>query len=396
MKIGIQAKALLLASFLCLVFALEDPSLVCPDDNPENCYPLEFEPTTEWQEIRSGQRLPPGLHVRLDMSTGVQQAKLVDPSEGEEGKNDDVIAVVVEESPATEQPARDTSFKENARIPNHERDEFSVAMETVSEAVSGKEVGESVLIENLEALSHLAHEYDFGVKLSRDMEPLLKLTGLTSGNSDWDVFQVREPALRVIAASLRNNGVAQATLLGDTVSTKNTALVQKLLQTITTEKDAILQKRLLGVLSAILQDQVGVQVFNEISGTDQLLSTYPLIALHAQPRVVQILEDLEADGEKAEDHEKREYPEDDFVPRLLQKRLLQTKADDATGKSLLEALVLLKNKNTGLKASSELLNWLSSEAKRVANKDYSARLVEIRHRVFGNPMGMRKAFADEL
>ena len=44
-----------------------DGELICAPNNPTDCYPKIFEPTTEWQTIREGQDIPAGLHVRLNM-----------------------------------------------------------------------------------------------------------------------------------------------------------------------------------------------------------------------------------------------------------------------------------------------------------------------------------------
>ena len=37
-----------------------------------------FHPTHEWQVVREGQSIPAGLHVRIDMQTGLKEAKLMD------------------------------------------------------------------------------------------------------------------------------------------------------------------------------------------------------------------------------------------------------------------------------------------------------------------------------
>ena len=42
-----------------------------------------FEPTEEWQEIKPGQSIPPGLHVRVDLQTGLKEAKLMDSEESD-------------------------------------------------------------------------------------------------------------------------------------------------------------------------------------------------------------------------------------------------------------------------------------------------------------------------
>lgn len=43
-----------------------------------------FVPTKDWKVVKEGQHIPPGLHVRMDFQTGVNEAKLLDEEEGEE------------------------------------------------------------------------------------------------------------------------------------------------------------------------------------------------------------------------------------------------------------------------------------------------------------------------
>ena len=63
----------LLASYLVGVNSLivdTSEELICPDpENPLDCYPKLFVPTNEWQTIKPGQDIPPGLHVRLNIDT---------------------------------------------------------------------------------------------------------------------------------------------------------------------------------------------------------------------------------------------------------------------------------------------------------------------------------------
>lgn len=53
-----------------------------------------FVPTKEWKVIMEGQHIPPGLHVRMDLQSGLKEAKLLDSEEGnelEEGRNESEI-----------------------------------------------------------------------------------------------------------------------------------------------------------------------------------------------------------------------------------------------------------------------------------------------------------------
>ncbi|XP_055377913.1 nucleotide exchange factor Sil1, partial [Condylostylus longicornis] len=54
-----------------------------------------FVPTKDWQVIKEGQSIPAGLHVRLNLETGVREAKLLDDSEieNEEKKNTELNIV---------------------------------------------------------------------------------------------------------------------------------------------------------------------------------------------------------------------------------------------------------------------------------------------------------------
>ena len=42
-----------------------------------------FIATSSWQEVRPGQRVPGGLHVRLNLETGKKEARLLAPEAGE-------------------------------------------------------------------------------------------------------------------------------------------------------------------------------------------------------------------------------------------------------------------------------------------------------------------------
>ncbi|XP_067645445.1 nucleotide exchange factor Sil1 [Eurosta solidaginis] len=46
-----------------------------------------FEATNTWQEIKEGQQIPAGLHVRINLRTGKKEAKLLDHNEKEKNEN---------------------------------------------------------------------------------------------------------------------------------------------------------------------------------------------------------------------------------------------------------------------------------------------------------------------
>jgi nucleotide exchange factor SIL1 len=54
-------------------------------DGSQHCYPKMFVPTNQFQVILPNQVVPPGLHVRLNLQTGVKEAKLMESSDGDQG-----------------------------------------------------------------------------------------------------------------------------------------------------------------------------------------------------------------------------------------------------------------------------------------------------------------------
>ena len=54
------------------------------DDNVEERRDV-FVASKQWQVVREGQAIPPGLHVRMNLQTGLKEAKLLDDEDGNDG-----------------------------------------------------------------------------------------------------------------------------------------------------------------------------------------------------------------------------------------------------------------------------------------------------------------------
>ena len=52
----------------------------------------EFIATNDWQVVKEGQTLPAGLHVRLNLETGLREAKLLEADESSSNSNS-IVAV---------------------------------------------------------------------------------------------------------------------------------------------------------------------------------------------------------------------------------------------------------------------------------------------------------------
>ena len=60
-----------------------------------------FVPEKYWKPIKAGQAIPPGLHVRMNLQTGISEAKLMDEEEKEPAGSS--LSVVPNENPPDEE-----------------------------------------------------------------------------------------------------------------------------------------------------------------------------------------------------------------------------------------------------------------------------------------------------
>lgn len=95
------------------------------------------------------------------------------------------------------------------------------------------------------------------------------------------------------------------------------------------------------------------------------------------------------------------------VSKFIQNSFVGNKLDQDNFKQYFNQLAKLHQDNKDLKPTNEFIEWLAKEAElRKENKkrdDYSQDdknfdefIFTARHEIFGNPMGLRKAIADEL
>ena len=82
-------------SIICSVIILVILLFVCceeeEDDYLQNYETGKFVPTREWQEVKRGQSIPAGLHVRMNLQTGLREAKLMEEDEDDNTKVEQVV-----------------------------------------------------------------------------------------------------------------------------------------------------------------------------------------------------------------------------------------------------------------------------------------------------------------
>jgi nucleotide exchange factor SIL1 len=204
-----------------------DTELICPTDNAAECYPRVFQPTIDFQDIKEGQDIPPGLHIRMNINTGQKEARLNVPMEGEETSSELEGIPVEQAMVVVEQP-------EEEIVPEQQALRDQVPQEPPAYEAAGKipppppsdggDIGtfhKAMLSIKMEArafdtalddLSELSHDIYYGVEIAKDGPVLEKLICLTLGSGS-EKFPATEQkrdhkAAAILASAIQNNPTA--------------------------------------------------------------------------------------------------------------------------------------------------------------------------------------------
>ena len=97
----------------------DDRDLLVVEDSDDDLSVQErdvFVATKEWQVVKEGQSIPPGLHVRMNLQTGLKEAKLLDDdsdnveSENKEASTGEYVDQDSEDTPSDSPPPSGTKF----------------------------------------------------------------------------------------------------------------------------------------------------------------------------------------------------------------------------------------------------------------------------------------------
>ncbi|KAM3163321.1 Nucleotide exchange factor SIL1 [Lachancea thermotolerans] len=327
-----------------------------------------FEPKPFWQPILPSQHIPAGLEVRMNLESGLREARL--PQEDQ-----------------------DQSY------------EFSSQFEHARElAHSGDFAATDAALDDLLEFSH---DYRYGYKIIGHEFPWLAQLLCDSQTP----VSTKKICLSMLAACLRNNPPAVELVhqadphFVSAVFTEMRALAQLP----ATSDRAVLAKRYLSVVQALAPEsssQIDQDVLLELCrwGDQHVrmkaLDIAALLYRDAQPSGSQVL------AKRSQDTHDVQKWVDEFSSGIQQEHV-----DELHIRNFFNSLYNIKQQmGRNVKVSSGFLDWLSKEA--AARKEsrgsglherdpdqleFDRRLVESRHLVFGNPMAHRaKHFDDEL
>lgn len=199
--------------------------LICSPGNADDCYPRIFRATDVFHVVREGQEIPHGLHVRLDISTGLKEAKLNNPDEQNpvlEGLPVANSMVLVESEDGGEGVTSDQVRPPNG-APEYEPIGKIKQPETESQAfydsltvLKTLSLNDRPIDAALEILGDISHDIYYGLKITEDADAVKELLCMMSSqimfarDIDDEVVKQAGSAASIIGSALQNNQKALA------------------------------------------------------------------------------------------------------------------------------------------------------------------------------------------
>jgi len=209
------------------------------------CYPKVFQPTHEFQVVHDDQELPPGLHYRLNLETGLKEAK-INVDDGSDAINGVVVLppdqgaelLSSNDPPEQQVPSSDDGAIKPPLSAPGDRVAISESLEVILDPSSRSTSDIAVALLSLE---DPAHEIYWGLQISapRYVASLLRLIRSAPDSS------IRSSSALVLGSALSNNPRALASATSD----PHVPLIRSLLSSLETEKDAHARARTLYALN---------------------------------------------------------------------------------------------------------------------------------------------------
>lgn len=268
--------------------------IICHTTNLAECYPREFVPTNKFQVVRDDQSIPKGLHVRLNLATGVKEAKInvldlndseqhysdlaveVPVPEVKEQRSDIIVVEEIEEQPSPpsmhDQPAPEQQHP--IRPSPFHPGEHSLFTESISilKSSSPKDDPKFQLLA-LSDLQDLSHSHHWGVTLTRDRATSHKIFQLLSASSPS--IEIRSAAALLLGTAVHNNPDALTAALTHFYTDEwPTGPLEAVLVALMHESLPKFLQRMVFLLSGLCQDPNQLSKFVDAGGLETMLGIF--------------------------------------------------------------------------------------------------------------------------
>ncbi|KAL8920170.1 MAG: hypothetical protein Q9208_006416 [Pyrenodesmia sp. 3 TL-2023] len=254
--------------------------LICHTN--QECYPRIFQPTEQFQTIRDGQDLPPGLHVRMNLATGVKEARLNVPEPDDPDISSGLTIIDDSDLVGFEpgEPADHSLVDQDASSQHPVRplpdiiagsSSFPDIVNQVKE--HGPQDPEQLLVPSLTDLEDLSHSYHWGLSLAKDGDLVRKLFQLFLPSTLS--LEIRSLATLIFGTAIRNHPAALNAALSHFYNDEwPEGPLEAVIIALLHEQAPVLVNRMMFLLSSLCQDNAQLNRFLEAGGIDVLIAIY--------------------------------------------------------------------------------------------------------------------------
>ena len=260
--------------------------LICPSSDALECYPKIFQPSDTFQPILDGQEVPPGLHYRLDLTTGKKEAKLNVPNESE-----GYVAQTVDASPVDDVPIaphdlspvfQDLNDQQvlkvndgpgSIRPPKSPSGESQIFGKSLSLFRSTPIAEGDKLLSTIETLEDLSHDIHWGLKLTEEPGVVHKLIELLNFNQTNT--RLKGAAVLLFGTAIQNNPAALSAALNHCYNDElPDGPMEAIFMALLHDQLPQLLTRFIYLLSALAQDQNQLIKFMNGDGMGVLIKLF--------------------------------------------------------------------------------------------------------------------------
>ena len=383
--------------------ALTHESRATPDIcHGDLCYPSVFEASDDFAVVREDQSVPAGLNVRINMATGLKEAKLMTVDEQHAHQPETEVAVIDSEGSIKKQPVvaqqKTRPYRPSSYLQGTDIAIFMDAMNVLREETSCTPEVEGAL----DSLEDLVHELEFGLRLvdPNKSQGLELVSSLMKNGAP----SCRSKAALVIGSALRNNENALDCI------PKSHKITTQLLESISHESEQTVMKMQVYALSATMSLPSARHDYRVADGHQVLRKAYAAGSDELQGKISSFVEDhyaqfptLGVDVVLQDDatYEQQIYELDAIESwcKAFQGSLLAGLSSMTAHEKMLSAVSQIKRTNPeACHAPKEFLEYLASASvsKEGTSSDAVVAMARSARSLFGNIKASRKHEAEYL
>ncbi|KAL8643175.1 MAG: hypothetical protein Q9228_000237 [Teloschistes exilis] len=252
--------------------------LICHTNHASECYPRIFQPTESFKTVHDDQNLPPGLHVRMNLATGVKEARFNVPESDDRARSSALTIVQDSELPRARLTRSEKIFVDRPTIDlqqplghwNVDVAESTLFTDSVIEVRHLGIQDVDMLLSALANLEDLSHSYQWGHTLAKDGPLIRKLYQLLS--SVESSLELRSLAALVLGTAIHNNEAALAVALTHFYNDEwPDGPMEAVTLALLNEESPMVLSRMMFLLSSLCQDERQLKRFLRADGVHTLI-----------------------------------------------------------------------------------------------------------------------------